>query len=206
MTTPFRKVALAAAAMVAASGFSTSASAAHVICNGTQLANASGATSCSYVTGNANSNSAAHRSLQSAAIGSLGASDFVFDMGTNSANSYLAGTDAISLGATIDFGREMFGETIIALHFGNGVGTPWRPTKKSAGNSGGVTAFYLFNFATPTSSITLNNASSLSNAHLYTTQGAVPEPSTWTLLILGFFGLGSILRRSNRRQLTVRAA
>ncbi len=33
--------------------------------------------------------------------------------------------------------------------------------------------------------------------------GAVPEPSTWALMLLGFFGLGAAVRRQNRQSVTV---
>ncbi|MDZ4375021.1 MAG: choice-of-anchor A family protein [Phenylobacterium sp.] len=35
--------------------------------------------------------------------------------------------------------------------------------------------------------------------------GAVPEPSTWAMMLLGFFGLGSVLRASRRKQAGVLA-
>ena len=175
------------------------AQAATTICNSAQLANAVGATGCWYVVGNANSNSAANRDLQSEAIGNLGAPTYVYEIGDKWDNSYLDGSDALSLGTTIGFGSDLFGETIVALHFGNGVGTPWRPTENSPGNRGGVTAFYLFNFTQPTSGITLTNASALSNAHLYDTQSAVPEPATWLMLLLGFFAMAAGLRSRGGR-------
>ena len=174
----------------------SAAQAATTICNSAQRANAVGATGCWYVVGNANSNSDGHRTLQGEAIGKLGAPTFVYDFGDKWDNSFLDGSDALLLGKTIEFGTDLYGETVIGLHFGNGVGTPWRPTNKSPSNAGGVTAFYLFNFAQPTSGITLKNANSLSNAHLYETQSAVPEPATWLMLLMGFFAMAGTLRIS----------
>ena len=193
-------------AAIGAMSLSTPAFAAQAICNNAQLANAIGATGCWYVGGNANSNSNAHRLLQSSAIGALSASNYDYNFGTKWDNSYLDGSDALSLGTTIDFGREMYGETIIALHFGNGVGTPWRADKKSPSNPGGITAFYLFDFDTPTSSLTLKNSTALSNAHLYATQSAVPEPSSWAMLLLGFFGMGGTLRKTSSKRESVLTA
>ncbi len=43
--------------------------------------------------------------------------------------------------------------------------------------------------------MTLDNAMGFSNAVLYTTgAGAVPEPGTWLMMILGFGAIGASLR------------
>jgi hypothetical protein len=36
--------------------------------------------------------------------------------------------------------------------------------------------------------------------------GAVPEPSTWALMLMGVFGLGAVLRSSRRRNVSALAA
>jgi hypothetical protein len=88
------------------------------------------------------------------------------------------------------FGTTLSGLTVIGMHFGNG--------DDSAVNN--VTAFWLFNLTTPGSTIHLNPTSAgSSNAQLYTTGGAVPEPATWGMMLLGFAGIGMALRRSRRR-------
>ena len=97
------------------------------------------------------------------------------------------------LGGTNDFGfgTTLSGLTVIGMHFGNNT--------DSAINN--VTAFWLFNLTTPGTTIHLNpNANGSSNAQLYTTGGgAVPEPATWGMMLLGFGGMGMALRRSRRR-------
>jgi PEP-CTERM motif len=76
----------------------------------------------------------------------------------------------------------LLGPTVIGIHFGNGSGV---------GNS---TGFFLFNFTQPTSSINLGIGSS-SDAVLYASGGAVPEPATWAMMLLGFAGIGFAIRR-----------
>lgn len=187
LQTMFKKFVLAAAAALAFGGLAVSApaQAAVNVCSASQLANAAGATACVYVAGNANSN--ATRADQQAAIGALGAATFVYNFGTNGDNSFLDGLGHVSL-SPISFGSPMLGETIVGMHFGGGKNSPFGQ------GPGGFTAFYLFNFVNATTSITLANSNSLSNAHLYATQG-VPEPAAWGLMILGFGAVGATLRR-----------
>jgi hypothetical protein len=62
---------------------------------------------------------------------------------------------------------------------------------------------FLLNFASPQSSASLDNLQvrwiSLNNGGsgygLPTTPGAVPEPATWLMMIMGFGGLGAMIRR-----------
>jgi hypothetical protein len=62
---------------------------------------------------------------------------------------------------------------------------------------------FLLNFASPQSSVSLDNLQvrwiSLNNGGsgygLPTTPGAVPEPATWLMMIMGFGGLGAMVRR-----------
>jgi len=169
----------------------TPASAAATICTGAQLANAVGATSCYFVAGNANGNSIGQRTDQIAAIGALNAPTFVYNNTSNANNSFLSGSLHTSL-SPIGFGTPLIGETIVSMHFGGGRNSPFGQ------GPGGFTAFYLFNFAAPTNSLTLLNSNSLSNAHLFAVGQAVPEPATWALLILGFGAVGVAMR--SRRQ------
>lgn len=100
---------------------------------------------------------------------------------------------------TINFNRLLFGQTIVGIHYGNGQGSPGRPPGSQG--DGGDTAFYLFDAGTAgLDSFTLNfNASS--NARLYSTGvPSVPEPSTWAMMLLGFLGMGTALRRSRKEK------
>ena len=188
----FRKIALAltsAAAGLVAIAAPTAASAAHVVyvCDPTLVT--PNASDCSgYYDGNLLGGSATKIELQKQAIADLD-SDFVFDGDWGA----VEGTKILTLsgGNMLDFGMMLYGETIIAAHFGN-----------VAGPAGNVTAFYLFDFGTTgVSSITLNNTQGFSNAVLYTTgAGAVPEPAVWMLLILAFGGIGFAMRNAKTRR------
>jgi hypothetical protein len=95
----------------------------------------------------------------------------------------------------IDFGTPLSGLTVISFHWGNGNGP-------STGQ-GGETAFYLFNLAGDTTFT--QSYGSLSNAVLWKTTpcvgdcdnggNSVPEPATWTMMIMGFGGVGAMIRR-----------
>ena len=92
------------------------------------------------------------------------------------------------LGGTNDFGfgTTLSGLTVIGMHFGN--------NSDSAVNN--VTAFWLFNLVSPTSTFTLLDGAGSSNAAVYATgtpgtpRGGVPEPGTWAMMLLGFRRLG----------------
>jgi hypothetical protein len=62
-------------------------------------------------------------------------------------------------------------------------------------------AEFIFEFATPQSSITFGpNTPGLSGINFYSgTVAAVPEPSTWAMMLLGFLGLGFAFRQSRRK-------
>ncbi|MGB3738804.1 MAG: PEPxxWA-CTERM sorting domain-containing protein [Pontixanthobacter sp.] len=49
-----------------------------------------------------------------------------------------------------------------------------------------------------------NSAFVTANANRVAVNGAVPEPATWAMMLVGFFGMGAVLRR--RSQGTVRVA
>ena len=97
-------------------------------------------------------------------------------------------------GSAVDFSTPLFGQTVIAVHTG-----------AARGHASGIgyqgTAFYVFdagNLNGGVDNLTFNRPG-LSNARLFiTTPGAVPEPSTWATLILGFFGLGFAIRRKKQ--------
>lgn len=109
--------------------------------------------------------------------------------------AYLATQTFTSTQTTINFGTTLFGPTILGIHYG-AAGNP-----RSVGTE--ATSFFLFDFTTPTSSITVDSRTGtspnfgLSNAALFET-GAVPEPATWAMMLVGFAGMGFAVRRSRR--------
>lgn len=89
--------------------------------------------------------------------------------------------------------------TIIGVHYGNGVGSPGRPTNDTRGD-GNDTAFYLFNAGAGLDTFTLGfNAASTVTLFQTGTPG-VPEPSTWAMMLMGFGAAGVALRRSRRKK------
>jgi hypothetical protein len=109
---------------------------------------------------------------------------------------------------TVDFGRGLYGETVVSFHVGG------------AGKSGvgyESTAFYEFNAGNIVGGLQsfVFNIQGLSNARLYSTGayqtctsncggggGAVPEPAAWALMLAGLSGIGAVAR-TRRRNLAV---
>jgi hypothetical protein len=78
------------------------------------------------------------------------------------------------------------GQVVLGLHWGN-----------VPGDAQNVSAFYLWNSATA-GSIHLTDTQGYSNAVLYRSTGAVPEPATWAMMLVGFGGIGMAMRRGRR--------
>ncbi len=103
-----------------------------------------------------------------------------------------------------EFNTLLNGLTVIGVHWGVGAGPPI----PGAGTGGG-TAFYKLNLAADAqlASITGFLTNGNSNYALYKTSACVgscdgggggqgvPEPATWAMMIIGFGGVGSMIRR-----------
>lgn len=102
---------------------------------------------------------------------------------------------SLTNGNELDFGKMLYGQTIIGAHFGN--------IHDSTGHTGNVSVFWLFDFGTSgVGHITLDNTQGFSNAALYTTAApppGVPEPATWAMMLIGFGAAGAALRRRRNR-------
>jgi hypothetical protein len=126
--------------------------------------------------------------VQKEALGLLG---FVWD-GTTVVEEFsgLSGSDPTFL-------TSLNGVSWLAIHWGGGADSPLP-------NGGSSTSFYRFDAGTDLHTVVLNYGSS-SDAKLYFTGnenpggGPVPEPATWAMMLVGFGGMGAVLRR-NRRQ------
>ena len=100
----------------------------------------------------------------------------------------------------INFNTLLTGMTVFAFHAGG------------AGDGDQGTFFFQFNAGAGVDVITINdrlnsNATGLSNAALFQTgQGAVPEPATWAMMLLGFGAMGVSLRRRRGTQALTQAA
>lgn len=151
-----------------------------------------------YYTGNILNGSPADITNQENAIASLPGS-FTWDGDWKGLGT--AGNVITSLTGTneIDFGKMLYGQTIVGAHFGN--------IQDNTGGSGNVSVFWLFDFGTAgAGSISLDHTRGFSNAALYTTAApppGVPEPATWAMMLIGFGAAGAGLRRrrSKERQL-----
>ena len=163
---------------------------------GTQVLTCAGVTSiggfevdsCGVFAGNLLNNS--NNTELSADIASIGEASFTgtFD-GLPKANT--TSTISSSSGALSFGGQTLSGDTLIGIHYGNG------------GDES--TIFYLLDVTSPVTSISGFVVQSFSTATLFSTGGvdAVPEPATWGMMLLGFAGMGMVLRRTRRRDGTL---
>lgn len=138
-----------------------------------------GAVSCGgWYQGNLNSGNATSLADEASIINGL--------LGTTYTGTTLPFVDLTSFaGSTITFAA-LTAPTVLGVHVG------------AANGAGGIgydgTAFFLLN--TGTSSVTLN-VPGLSNARLFSV-AAVPEASTWAMMLLGLGGIGFMLRRKRQ--------
>jgi hypothetical protein len=126
----------------------------------------------------------------------LGAGNYTVDWnGLKDAGLVVSGSDLNALNNLL---ANAGGQVLLGLHWGN---------VPESGNTpyGNVSAFYLWNNAIP-GSIHLTATQGYSNAVLYrATAGAVPEPATWAMMLLGFGAVG-IASRRRRTQLLAQIA
>lgn len=87
---------------------------------------------------------------------------------------------------TITFQQALQGQVILGVNFGD-AGTGLGPR----------TIFYLFNFASPTTSVALNTQG-FSGGIIINTPQIVPEPVSWALMLMGFGAAGYALRRRRK--------
>ena len=91
------------------------------------------------------------------------------------------------------FSALLSGQVIIGAHFGQNA-------DPGAAGENSFTGFWLFNITTPTHSIVFDSALGTSNVVLLqNTGGAVPEPATWAMMLLGFGGIGFAMRRGRKQ-------
>lgn len=103
-------------------------------------------------------------------------------------DTVLGAVTGLNGSATLDFGSlNLSGLTILGAHFGNNIDS----------DPNNITAFWLLDLGnTTTHTITLSNGQGSSNAQIFATGVAsVPEPATWAMMLVGFFGVGAAMRR-----------
>lgn len=189
---------LSAAVIISALAFSSPASATKVVdftaCASSDIS--PGASACQgWYSGNRNSGASTAKAGSAAALNAL--------LGVNTyTGQSLTWLENIKVsGNTINFGTALYGQTVFSVHVGaakgnNGVGYQ-------------ATGFYLFdagNLIGGLDSFTFNRGG-LSNARLYSTGAyvppAVPEPTTWALMLLGFGLIGFSMRYKMRQRVNV---
>ena len=143
------------------------------------------AMACSgYFSGNLLNNSPADQQNQIDALAAIGYT-FNGDFNAIPANNM---TSSLTDGM-LSFGQTLYGITYVGVHFGD-AGTGF----------GDRTVFYEFNFGTTGASGITLNTNGFSNGVLYATNGPVPEPATWAMMLLGFAGMGWSIRRAQARK------
>lgn len=140
------------------------------------------AIACSgFWTTNLLNNSSAGLSAQQTALAAIG-----YNFNTSTFNA-LTSSSSLNNGM-LSFGQTLYGITYIGVHFGD-AGT----------GLGDRTVFYEFNFGTAGNSGITLNTQGFSSAVLYA-MNAVPEPGTWAMMLLGFAGIATAMRRRPARR------
>lgn len=166
-----------------------------------------GATACAgFYQGNLNGGGVAKDTATALALNALlGVSTYT---PTNFSNlGDLSGS--VLAGGVVDFSQMLYGSTVVSFHVGAAKG-------QANGVGYNATAFYLFDAGSSGLNTFTFARPGLSNARLFLTDSApivpslcsslncsssvfgsaaVPEPAAWALMILGFGGVGAMLRR-----------
>jgi hypothetical protein len=175
------KSAMLSAAFAIAAVTATPASANHVACADSMDNFVPEALDCvGFFDGNVLGGSADQLAAQQSAIDELLGPGFNLDD--------LTKIEGPSDDTTLDFGMALLGDVVIGIHFGGAQGQD--------DNVDNGTGFFLFHFDTPTTGITTTIPGF--SAMVFTPGGAVPEPGTWAMMLMGFGAAGYAMRRRRR--------
>lgn len=179
----FKKLSTAAA--LATMMFAGNAMAATAQCDGSDISVA-GASCIGFIDGNLNGNKPS--------LAEINLNLAVWGVNLTSAvpsTSMLTGLT----GTTIDFAQQLYGDTIVGMHFGS-------VTDLFGTTSNNVTAFYRFDAGNGMGLDTFTTKfGSLSNATLYLTGTVtpVPEAETYAMMIAGLGLMGAVARRRKQK-------
>jgi hypothetical protein len=156
-------------------------------CSGTDISVA-GASCVGFFSGNLNGNNPSLSGVNAALAG--------WNVHLNSAvasSSMLSGLT----GNTINFTQQLYGTTIVGIHYGNVTGA-------NGVTSNNVTAFYSFDAGNGAGVDSFTTSlGSLSNATVYSTGlapvAAVPEPGTYAMMLAGLGLMGVVSRRRKQK-------
>jgi hypothetical protein len=103
-------------------------------------------------------------------------------------------------------GAKVEGQTFAALGGEDHLGQWQQFTYSGVSGAGGLQSIYLTNLnLEPSGNDFALDDMSLTGTSMPVLTGGVPEPTSWMLMLVGFAGLGSMLRASRRRPVPVRA-
>ena len=180
----YKKISTAAA--LATLMFAGNSMAATALCDGSDI-NVPGATCIGFIDGNLNGTgpSLAEINLNLAVWGV----NLTSAVPSTSMLTVLTGT-------TINFSQQLYGDTIVGMHFGN--------VEDAAGTkSNNVTAFYRFDAGNGMGLDTITTKfDALSNATLYSTGTSVtpvPEAETYAMMLAGLGLMGAVARRRKQK-------
>jgi hypothetical protein len=182
-------------------GLITGANAANIVVNGDfETGDLSGWTNTGWTAGTGPNGGVSPNDGQFAAFdGCMDFCDLSQDLATQPGQSYFV-TFAFNPGITENGGNEMLAYWDGAQIFDQSGGpTEWDQELFVLTASGSNTELRFHGFQAAWSAI---DSVDVEAVELVTIQG-VPEPATWTMLLLGFAGLGYACRRQSSRRLTV---
>ncbi len=119
-------------------------------------------------------------------------------LATTSGQSYLISFDLQNLNGGSNFYDVLFGG--VSLFSASNSGAFGYTNFSTTATATGASTLLAFNFRNDPSFFTLDNVS------VTAVNGAVPEPATWAMMLIGFGAIGASMRRRRRADIALRMA